>query len=260
MTVVKMCGLTRREDVDAAVAAGATALGFVMWPGSPRAVAPVTVAAITTGVPSHVMKVGVFVDAPLEEVAQAVTAAGLTAIQLHGREDVREYLALGVQVIKAVAPRSDADVHVAIALPGVVTVLVDAHDPVQRGGTGRSANWTLAAQIATARPILLAGGLSASNVAAAINSVKPWGIDVSSGIESSPGIKDPVRIQDLMANIHPSAQSPIHPPAHPPIRSSAHLERDCSVEHGAAWRRVRICAEVADAFELEPRAWCDVSE
>ncbi|MBM3751216.1 MAG: tryptophan synthase subunit beta [Acidimicrobiia bacterium] len=216
MTVVKMCGLTRREDVDAAVAAGATALGFVMWPGSPRAVRPERVATITTGVPSHVMKVGVFVDAPVAAVAQAVTAAGLTAIQLHGREDAREYLALGVQVITAVAPQSDADIRAAIALPGTVIVLVDAHDPVQRGGTGRSANWPMAKQIAAARPILLAGGLTASNVAEAVNAVEPWGIDVSSGIESSPGIKDPARIQQFMTHIRLSA----HPPTRPSVGPS----------------------------------------
>lgn len=221
MTVVKMCGLTRREDVDAAVAAGATALGFVLWPGSPRAVTPAKVATLTTGVPSHVMKVGVFVDAPVSEVAQAVATAGLTAVQLHGREDARAYLELGVQVVKAVAPQSDDDVRAALALPESVIVLVDAHDPVQHGGTGRSANWPMAAQMAAARPILLAGGLSASNVAAAVSTVKPWGIDVSSGIESSPGIKDPAKIQELMNTL------PISPSPHLPT-CPACLERALS--------------------------------
>lgn len=211
MTVVKMCGLTRREDVDAAVAAGANALGFVLWPGSPRAITPEQIAAISVGVPSRVMKVGVFVDTPVAEVARVVGLAGLTAVQLHGREDAREYLSLGVQVIKAIAPQSDADVCAALAVPQSVIVLVDAHDPVQYGGTGRAANWPMAARIAAARPILLAGGLSAANVGAAVTAVRPWGIDVSSGIESCPGIKDHARIKELMANIHPSTHPPIRP-------------------------------------------------
>ena len=216
MTFVKICGLTRHGDVDPAVKAGAGALGFVLWPGSPRAVTPEQIAEISAQVPSHIWKVGVFVDAPPDEVAHAIAVAGLTAIQLHGREDVRDYLHLGARVIKAAAPRSRADVEVLLTLPPEVLVLIDAHDPVQHGGTGRTADWATAAEVAAHRPIILAGGLTASNIANAISTVRPWGVDVSSGVETSPGLKDPLRIQDLMSTLPhwPIASLP-HSPAAP---------------------------------------------
>lgn len=219
MSFVKVCGLTRKADVDAAVAAGAHALGFVLWPGSPRAVTPEHVATLTVDVPPHVWKVGVFVDATPAVVSTAITTAGLTAIQLHGQEDVREFLHLGVRVIKAAAPRSSDEVQALRALPADVLVLIDAHDPVHHGGTGRTADWTTAAQVAASRPILLAGGLNPSNVAAAIDAVHPWGIDVSSGVEMAPGIKDPVQMQHLMSTLPhcPSAPLPHFPMA--PLRS-----------------------------------------
>jgi len=213
MTFVKVCGLTRRSDVDAAVAAGAHAIGFVLWPGSPRAVTPEHVATLTVDVPADVWKVGVFVDAARDVVARAITTAGLTAIQLHGQEDVRDFLHLGVQVIKSAAPRTDEDVQTVLALPLDVLVLIDAHDPVQHGGTGRTADWSTAAKVAAARPMLLAGGLTASNVAAAVSAVHPWGLDVSSGLETSPGIKDPLRMQDFMTTLpHSSIASLPHWP------------------------------------------------
>lgn len=211
MTFVKVCGLTRKADVDAAVAAGADAVGFVLWQGSPRAVTPEHIAAVTPDVPARVWKVGVFVNASPDEVAHMVAVAGLTAIQLHGQEDVRQFLDLGVKVIKSAAPRNADDVQALRALPPQVLVLIDAHDPVHHGGTGRTADWTTAAQVATIRPILLAGGLNLSNVATAINTVHPWGVDVSSGVEASPGIKDPLRIQDFMSTIASLPHSPIAP-------------------------------------------------
>ena len=201
MTFVKVCGLTRKADVDAAVAAGANAVGFVLWPASPRAVTAEHVATLTADLPANVWKVGVFVDAGRDVVSHTITTAGLTAIQLHGQEDVQQYLGLGVQVIKAGAPRNADDVQALRALPPRVLVLIDAHDPVHHGGTGRTADWATAAQVAAARPILLAGGLNPSNAAAAIDAVHPWGIDVSSGVETSPGIKDPLRIQDFMSTL-----------------------------------------------------------
>jgi tryptophan synthase beta chain len=228
MTFVKVCGLTRRSDVDAAVAAGAHALGFVFWQGSPRAVTATQVAAITTGVPDHVWKVGVFVNASPAEVADAITTARLTAIQLHGQEDVRAFLGLGVRVIKSASPRDDDDVEALRRLPAEVLVLIDAHDPVHHGGTGRFADWATAAQVAASRPILLAGGLTASNVAGALTTVHPWGIDVSSGVELSPGIKDPLRIQDLMSIVphDPIASLPHWPMASFPSEGPSFGRRD----------------------------------
>ncbi len=218
---VKICGLTRREDVNAAVEAGASALGFVLYPRSPRAVTPEHVAAISRDVPAHVLKVGVFVNASKAEVAHAVATAGLTAIQLHGQEDAREYLTLGVVVIKASAPQTDEDVAALLALPVAVQVLVDTHDPVNHGGTGKAANWTMAAKVAAARPVWLAGGLSARNVAEAIEAVHPFGIDVSSGVESAPGIKD-----------HASLRALMHSSPHLLISSSPHLQISPSPRFG----------------------------
>jgi len=216
MTFVKVCGFTRKADVDAAVAAGADAVGFVLWPASPRAVTPDHVATLAADVPPNVWKVGVFVDATPDVVSHAIATAGLTAIQLHGQEDVRQFLDLGVQVIKAAAPRNADDVQALRALPPRVLVLIDAHDPVHHGGTGRTADWATAAHVAAVRPILLAGGLNASNAAAAMAAVHPWGLDVSSGVEVSPGIKDPSRIQDFMSTL---PQSPIAPLPHGPVGS-----------------------------------------
>ncbi len=221
MTAVKMCGLTRREDVNAAVEAGVSAVGFVLYPRSPRAVTPEHVAAISRDVPAHVLKVGVFVDASKVEVAKAVATAGLTAIQLHGQEDAREYLDLGVVVIKASAPQTEQDLAELLALPVTVQVLVDAHDPVSHGGTGKTANWTMAKEVAAVRPVWLAGGLNARNVAEAIEAVHPFGIDVSSGVESTPGIKDHASLRALMNS------SP-----HLFISSSPHLQISASPRFG----------------------------
>lgn len=195
---VKICGLTSRADVEAAVHAGADAVGCVSWPESPRAVSVETVASLVSGVPVNVLTVGVFVNAAPDVVSDVVRRTGLRAVQLHGDEAVEPYLACGAQVIKAVSLRSDADEAAALALPAGVTVLVDAHDPARRGGTGVAADWTRAARVAAKRPVLLAGGLSARNVEQAVAAVCPWGIDVSSGVESAPGRKDHGRIGALM--------------------------------------------------------------
>ena len=191
---VKVCGLTRAEDVAAAVAAGAWALGFVVWPGSPRAVTMSGLRALTAEVPHGIKRVAVVVNATPDEV-QVLRQAGVTTVQLHGGEDVEGFLALGVDVMKAVSLESDADIERAAALPAEVTVLVDAHDPVKRGGTGVRADWSRAAQLAKRRRVILAGGLRVENVREAIAQVNPWGVDVSSGLEAEPGVKDHAKLQ-----------------------------------------------------------------
>jgi phosphoribosylanthranilate isomerase len=198
---VKICGITRREDAELAVSLGANALGFVLWPGSPRQVNAAQVAALTRGLPPSVARVGVFVDAPPAEVRDVIEETGLDAIQLHGSETVNEYRFPGVSVIKSFDLAEEGDVARAMALPAHVTPLIDAHDRTRRGGTGQPSNWARAAEVARARSILLAGGLSAENVAEAIEQVGPWGIDVSSGVESAPGIKSPDRLRALFAAV-----------------------------------------------------------
>ena len=199
---VKVCGLTRQQDVDLAVTSGANAVGFVQWSGSPRVVRPDVVAQITTNVPAGVLKVGVFVNASPADVATAIAVGGLTAVQLHGDENVDDYLHLNARVIKAVAPLSREDVDRACAISDEVLLLIDAHDPARRGGTGRTADWSMAAQLAARRPVILAGGLNVGNLRAAIDAVRPWGVDTSSGIEASPGIKDHDKLRAFL-NLEP---------------------------------------------------------
>jgi phosphoribosylanthranilate isomerase len=198
---VKMCGMRRADDAAAAVAVGADALGFVFWSKSPRVLTPEAARAITRDVPAFIARVGVFVNAPVDEVAETIDEAELTAAQLHGTEAIDAFEALGVPRMKAVTLQSRESVAAAAALPAHVLVLVDAIDTVRMGGTGAVADWSLAASLAARRPIVLAGGLNADNVRDAIVSVKPWGVDVSSGIERSPGEKDVDRMRAFMAAV-----------------------------------------------------------
>lgn len=195
-TRVKICGLTRDEDARAAIAAGADALGFVFWPDSPRAVTAGLAAAIAPDV-GVVARVGVFVNQDPDEIARTVRDARLNAVQLHGDERVEDFVRCGAPVIKAVTIESDDDVTRALAYPGHVTLLVDAGDRARRGGTGVVANWDFARRVAAVRPVMLAGGLNAGNIAEAIRRVRPWAIDVSSGVETSPGRKSAERIVAL---------------------------------------------------------------
>jgi len=200
-TRVKVCGITRERDAVAAAKAGADAIGFVFWPGSPRQIAPRQAARLGRTLPAFVTRVGVFVNASPAAVAHAVRDAALDAVQLHGDEDPRAYRRCGARVIKALPLTSAADVRKALRYPTDVSVLVDVRDPVRRGGTGRLANWTLAAHLARRRSIVLAGGIGPANVRQAVREVRPWGIDVSSGVEVSPGRKSAARIAALMANV-----------------------------------------------------------
>jgi phosphoribosylanthranilate isomerase len=196
---VKVCGITRVEDARAAIATGADALGFVLWPSSPRAIHVAAAAAIARDLPAMLVRVGVFVNASPEEVDAAVRQIGLGAVQLHGDERVDDYMGLRVPLIKAVSMSSAGDVERVLALPANVSVLVDAVDADRRGGTGRLASWAHAAGVARARPVILAGGLTADNVGDAIRRVGPWAVDVSSGVESAPGVKNPARIEEFFA-------------------------------------------------------------
>jgi phosphoribosylanthranilate isomerase len=197
--LVKICGITRRDDAEAAADAGAAAIGFVFWPGSPRFVDPHRARAIVAHLPPFVTPVGVFVNQPAEYVRGVATLVRLGAVQLHGDEDAAYGSALRSPVIRALSiDRADRIEE----WPRATTLLLDAHDPVARGGTGRTIDWAAAARIAAARRILLAGGLTPDNVAEAVTRVKPWGIDVSSGVERSPGVKEHARIRALFEALH----------------------------------------------------------
>ena len=205
-TRVKICGLTRREDAALAVSLGADAIGFVFWPRSPRAVDPSDARALHAGLPPLVSRVGVFVDASPADVADVVRRAGLDVVQLHGDEPVDAYAGVGVRVVKVASLVTPDDVEHVLAWPGEITPLVDAVDRQRRGGTGRLADWALAARVAAERPMLLAGGLAADNIAEAIARVRPWGVDVSSGVEEAPGIKSPARLRAFFERLAASGE------------------------------------------------------
>jgi phosphoribosylanthranilate isomerase len=205
--LVKICGITRMEDAEAAVDAGAGALGFVFWPKSPRYIDPHRARAIVSGLPAFVVPVGVFVNQPAAHVKGVAALVGLGAVQLHGDEDVLYVAAMTEPVIKAVALDAAAGGPVVDVWPRRTTLLLDVHDPVNRGGTGRTLDWAAAAPIAARRRTLLAGGLTPDNVGDAIAQVRPFGVDVSSGVERAPGVKDPVRIRALFEAINDSIPS-----------------------------------------------------
>jgi phosphoribosylanthranilate isomerase len=199
VTQVKVCGIGRREDAALAVELGASALGFVFWPRSPRAVTAEQVREITQGLPPFVSRVGVFVNESAAAVRAAAARAGLTAVQLHGDEDAAEYAEIGLPVIKAVPVGESFTVSAVEEVPARVTVLLDAHDPIRRGGTGRVIEWTLASAAARLRPIILSGGLTPDNVKRAVAAVRPYAVDVSSGVEAAPGVKDEARLRAFFA-------------------------------------------------------------
>jgi phosphoribosylanthranilate isomerase len=195
---IKVCGITRVSDALHAVEQGATALGFVLWPKSPRAVTVDRAAEIIAELPSHVMAVGVFVNEPIDSIRSAAEHARLTAVQLHGDEPPAYADALDWPVIRAV---SVGEIDLAAdAWSADTALLVDNIDPVRRGGTGDPVDWTRAAGVAKTRKVVLAGGLTPENVATAIRAVHPFGVDVSSGVESGPGVKDSNKVTQFISN------------------------------------------------------------
>jgi phosphoribosylanthranilate isomerase len=200
-TRIKVCGITRLEDALLAVELGADALGFVFWPGSPRCVSLRQAARIAAALPPFVETVGVFVNQSLEEIRTASAGAGLCAIQLHGDEPPGAWGRVPGRCIKAIGVAPGFDAAAVASWPPEVWPLLDAHDPARRGGTGRAVDWEIAAEVSRARRIILAGGLEASNVRDAVARVRPFAVDVSSGVEREPGIKDPGRLRAFVDSV-----------------------------------------------------------
>jgi phosphoribosylanthranilate isomerase len=197
VTRVKICGITRLEDARLAADLGASAVGFVFWPGSPRFIDPFRARRIASSLPPMVATVGIFVDQPIEHVRGIARLVGLTAVQLHGSESNDYAAAVGARIIKAVGVGPSFDADAAVSMPAAMTLLLDAHDPALKGGTGRVIDWARAERVARVRPVILSGGLRPDSVADAIAAVRPYAIDVSSGVEERPGIKDPARLRAL---------------------------------------------------------------
>lgn len=205
---VKICGITRQADALHAVEHGATALGFVFWPNSPRRVAPARAAEIIAELPAGVTTVGVFVNEPVDRIRDVIAETGITTVQLHGDEPATFGAALGVPVLRAV------DVGAAETMcagwPPETIFLVDTVDRVRRGGTGRRADWDGAAALARRRRVVLAGGLSDANVAEAIVTVGPYGVDVASGVEEAPGVKNPDKVARFLARARSAFEQQSH--------------------------------------------------
>jgi phosphoribosylanthranilate isomerase len=190
--IAKVCGMTRVSDALHAVHHGATALGFVFWPRSPRYIDPWRAAAIINELPDTVTAVGVFVNQAIDDIQRIVVTSGVTAVQLHGDEPPAYAGALGWPVWRAIALQHADDML--SSWPATTTILLDAHDAIRRGGTGRTIDWQAAARVAATRRVVLAGGLTPDNVQDAIETVHPEGVDVSSGVEDAPGVKNPDKV------------------------------------------------------------------
>lgn len=191
---VKVCGVTTVDDAVRVADAGADAIGLNFWPKSPRRTDAPTARAIVDAVGDRVECVAIFVDADEALVRDVRAQTGIRWAQLHGAESPAFVERLGPEAYKGVAVPDDAMLADALAFPGA-RLLVDAHVPGMPGGTGVHANWSLARRAAAARPVLLAGGLRSENVRAALDAVRPAGVDVASGVEIRPGIKDSAKVR-----------------------------------------------------------------
>ena len=202
MTRVKICGITNSQDADTAVKAGADALGFVFWRMSPRAIDPATAQGIIRDLPPSIWKVALFVDEDKKRAQEIVSLTGVDTIQLHGNESP-EYCDgfKGLRIIKAFRMK-DEGVLDSIKKYKTDHLLLDAYVEGVPGGSGERFNWDLAVRAkGRGKPIILAGGLNPGNVKEAIKRVDPFMVDVSSGVETAPGKKDPKLIKQFIKTV-----------------------------------------------------------
>ena len=201
-TRIKICGLTRLEDARQAVELGAAALGFNFYPRSPRFIEPAAARAIVRRLPPWITAVGVFAnETDAGHVISVAREAGAAAIQMHGPgfPPLRELLS-AFSVVVAVAVREGFEPQ-ELGKIEASAFLLDAFDPERLGGTGKTFDWAVAREAKQYGPIILAGGLTPENVGRAIHEVRPFGVDVASGVESSPGIKDPAKLRAFFAAV-----------------------------------------------------------
>jgi phosphoribosylanthranilate isomerase len=193
---IKICGITRLDDAFAAAALGVNALGFVLWARSPRATTAAAIRPIVAALPPFITPVGVFVDPSEDDLARA-REAGIQVAQVHG---VAPALPAGMRLLPAVS-LGERPGTLSPEVPGAGAVLVDADDPVRRGGTGQTVDWSRVRLVAAVRPVVLAGGLTPDNVATAIRAAQPYAVDVSSGVERAPGLKNHDRLAAFVAAV-----------------------------------------------------------
>jgi phosphoribosylanthranilate isomerase len=198
---VKICGITNLDDARASVEAGASALGFVFFKGSPRHIAPEAAAEIISHLPPFIATVGVFVDETAENIRRVVELTRLGCVQLHGNETPEFCSSIPCKVVKAFRVK-DADSLARLRDYDVPAFLLDSYVPGQLGGTGAKFNWDLALEAKRqGKAIILAGGLTPENVADAVAKVLPYGVDVSSGVEISPGHKDHAKVREFVRRV-----------------------------------------------------------
>ena len=228
MVHVKICGIRHAEDARAAVEAGASLLGFNFWSGTPRYIAPAEAARIIAGlreelreaspaaVPRDIRTVGVFVDEDVERLLAIAAEAGVGAVQLHGSESPQYLERLGrLPKIKAIKVSNDFQPEQLLRYHAASAFLLDGFVAGMHGGTGKSFDWSLAEKTTSYGKIILAGGLNPDNVGMAVRQVRPWGVDVCSGVEITPGKKDPQRIREFIQAVRAAeAEIPASSPAH----------------------------------------------
>jgi len=199
MVKVKICGITNIDDALHAAACGADALGLVFFDKSPRCISPGKASEIIAALPPMVTTFGLFVNEAPDRVAEIAAFCGLDVIQLHGDEPPEACSFPPHRVVKALRVR-DAESLANVGDYPVSALLLDAWVEGRYGGTGHRFDWELAARVAAATRVILAGGLTPANVAEAIDAVRPYGVDVSSGVESAPGVKDPEKVAAFIRN------------------------------------------------------------
>jgi len=201
-TRVKICGITRPEDGAAAARLGADAIGLVFYAPSPRAVTAERATVIAAALPPFVTRVGLFVNAAPVEVEAVLASVRLDLLQFHGDETEADCRRYGLPYLKAVSMRTDLDMAAALrAYPSASGFLLDAYHPALPGGSGERFDW---ARVPAERPqpIILAGGLTPENVAEAVRTVRPYAVDVSSGVEAAKGIKDVTKMAEFIRGVH----------------------------------------------------------
>lgn len=199
---IKICGITNMDDAIMAFAYGADALGLIFYEKSPRYLTPEAARRIVQNLPDAISKVGVFVNHDIHAVREIYEFCGLDMIQLHGDESpdyCREFPQ--AILIKAISPRTEEDLSI-VNNYCVRAVMIDARESGIYGGTGKKSNWDLAVKLKEMRPLVLSGGLNAGNILQAIRKVSPHAVDVNSGVELSPGKKDPKKVQSIIEIVH----------------------------------------------------------